>query len=70
MRYGMGPVMRSAGGKPDTAGWIAEVDYMPLPNVKLALRRSVYSRFNGGKTTTTALGATRRTTTAGTCWPG
>ena len=50
MRYGMGPVMGSANGKPDTAGWMAEVNYLPWQNVKLALRRTIYGQFNGGTT--------------------
>ena len=48
MRYGMGPVMGSANGRPDTAGWVAELDYLPVENVKLALRRTAYRKFNGG----------------------
>lgn len=47
MRYGMGPVMGSASGSPDTSGWVAEVDYLPAQNVKLAIRRTVYRKFNG-----------------------
>lgn len=50
MRYGMGPVMGSANGRPDTTGWIAELDYLPVENVKLALRRTAYRKFNGGTT--------------------
>ncbi len=50
MRYGMGPVMGSANGRPDTAGWVAELDYLPVENVKLALRRTAYRKFNGGST--------------------
>lgn len=48
MRYGMGPVMGSANGRPDSAGWVAELDYLPVENVKLALRRTAYRKFNGG----------------------
>lgn len=48
MRYGMGPVMGSANGRPDAAGWVAELDYLPVENVKLALRRTAYRKFNGG----------------------
>ena len=48
MRYGMGPVMGSANGRPDTTGWVAELDYLPVENVKLALRRTAYRKFNGG----------------------
>ncbi|MFZ5546239.1 MAG: hypothetical protein ACOZJZ_22000 [Pseudomonadota bacterium] len=50
MRYGMGPVMGSASGRPDTAGWIAEVNYLPVQNVKLAIRRTAFRKFNGGST--------------------
>lgn len=48
MRYGMGPVMGSANGRPDAAGWVAELNYLPVENVKLALRRTAYRKFNGG----------------------
>ena len=50
MRYGMGPVMGSASGSPDTSGWVAELDYLPMQNVKLAVRRTAYTTFNGGTT--------------------
>jgi hypothetical protein len=50
MRYGMGPVMGSANGRLDTAGWVAELNYLPVENVKLALRRTAYRKFNGGTT--------------------
>ena len=50
VRYGMGPVMGSANGRPDTAGLVAELDYLPVENVKLALRRTAYRKFNGGTT--------------------
>lgn len=48
MRYGMGPGMGSINGRPDTTGWIAEFDYFPVENVKLALRHTAYRKFNGG----------------------
>lgn len=48
MLYGMSePVMGSAAGNPDTRGWAAELNYLPIQNVKLALRYTAYSKFNG-----------------------
>lgn len=48
MLYGMGePIMGSMAGKPDTRGWIGELNYLPLQNVKLALRYTAYNKFNG-----------------------
>jgi hypothetical protein len=41
-------VTTSANGKPDTKGWIAEVDYLPWLNVKLQVQYTAYSKFNGG----------------------
>lgn len=48
IKYGMEtPVMGSATGSPDTMGWIAELNYLPMHNVKLALRYTAYTKFNG-----------------------
>ncbi len=50
MRYEMGPVMGSANGGPDSAGWVAELGHLPVERTssKLALPRTAYRRFNGG----------------------
>lgn len=45
--------MANATGSPDTKGWIAEVDWLPLndmQNLKLGLRYTAYTRFNGAGT--------------------
>jgi len=41
-------VFGSANGSPDSRGWIAELNYIPWQNVKLALQYTAYNRFNGG----------------------
>ncbi len=41
-------VFGSANGSPDSKGWIAELNYIPWQNVKLALQYTAYNRFNGG----------------------
>ncbi|MDA8347233.1 MAG: cytochrome C [Pseudomonadota bacterium] len=43
-------VTSSANGSPDTNGFVAQVDYLPWLNVKLALQYTHYNRFNGGTT--------------------
>ena len=40
-------VVTSATGSPDTRGWMAEVNYLPWLNVKLAAQYTWYSKFNG-----------------------
>jgi hypothetical protein len=40
-------VVTSANGRPDTKGWVAEVDYLPWLNVKLQAQYTGYSKFNG-----------------------
>jgi len=54
-RYGMGGMgmasaMGNARGSPDTRGWMIEANWLPLENrqnVKLGLRYTAYSKFNG-----------------------
>jgi hypothetical protein len=40
-------VITSANGKPDTSGWVAELNYMPWLNTKLTAQFTQYSKFNG-----------------------
>ena len=48
LRYNTGaPVTGSANGSPNNKGWIAELNYLPVQNVKLALRYTAYKEFNG-----------------------
>lgn len=57
LRYNSGaPVMGSINGRPDSRGWIAElnylanVDWMPgVQHAKVALRYTAYTRFNGAR---------------------
>lgn len=46
--YAPGSVFGSANGSPDSKGWVAELDYVPWQNIKIALQYTAYNRFNGG----------------------
>ena len=51
LRYDTGDaVMGSANGSPNSKGYVAEVNYLPIQNVKLALRYTGYQQFNGAST--------------------
>ncbi|HVN42419.1 MAG TPA: hypothetical protein VMT50_06510 [Steroidobacteraceae bacterium] len=41
-------VVTSANNRPDTKGWVAEVNYVPWLNTKFTLQYTGYSKFNGG----------------------
>lgn len=41
-------VVTSASGRPDTRGWMAELNYVPWLNTKLSLQYTAYDKFNGG----------------------
>jgi hypothetical protein len=47
---GAAGVITSASGKPDTRGWIGEVNYLPWLNVKFSVQYTAYTKFNGGST--------------------
>lgn len=53
LKYGTGmapSAMTNATGSPDTRGWMIEADWLPLENrqnVKLGLRYTAYTKFNG-----------------------
>ena len=49
-------VFGSASGSPDSKGWIAELDYIPWQNVKIALQYTAYKRFNGDRDNYDGLG--------------
>ena len=36
--------------RPDSTGWIAELDYLPIQNVRLMLQYTAYNKFNGAST--------------------
>lgn len=40
-------VMGSANGSPNSRGWVAQLDFLPQQNIKLALRYTAYNKFNG-----------------------
>ena len=48
--YAPTPVTGSANGYPDTRGLIFELDYLPHPQVKLALQYTWFIKFNGAHT--------------------
>lgn len=51
LRYNTGDVlMGSTNGSPNTKGWIAELNYLPWQNVKLAVRYTRFQEFNGAST--------------------
>lgn len=50
LRYMMQPVMGSATGSPNTKGWMIDLNYLPVQSVKLALRYTAYTEFNGAGT--------------------
>jgi len=43
-------VVYSANGSPNTSGWVAEIDYLPWLNTKLAVQYTAYNKFNGSST--------------------
>lgn len=51
MRYNTGEmVMGSATGSPNTKGWMIDLNYLPLQNIKLGVRYTRYDKFNGEST--------------------
>jgi hypothetical protein len=48
--YGPAPVSGSANGKPDTKGYVLEVNYLPWLNTKLQAQYVGYQKFNGADT--------------------
>ncbi len=47
--YAPTSVSGSANGKPDTEGYILELDYLPRQNLRLMLQYYAYSKFNGSR---------------------
>ena len=48
LRYSTGEaVMGSANGSPNSKGWVAELNFLPRQDIKLALRYTAYMQFNG-----------------------
>ena len=48
--YPSGVVSGSGNGGPGSRGYVLELDYLPLQNVRLMLQSTAYSQFNGGGT--------------------
>jgi len=50
----------SSSGKPDSAGWLVNANYLPWLNTKFTLQYTMYSKFNGGSSyTSETSGVTR-----------
>jgi len=47
LRYAPAAVVGFANNSPNSNGWIAELNYLPWQNVKLALQYVAYQKFNG-----------------------
>ncbi len=47
--YGPGSVSGSANGSPDSDGYIVELDYLPIQNLRLMLQYYGYGKFNGAR---------------------
>lgn len=48
LRYNTGDALTgSANGSPNSKGYVAELNYLPLESIKLALRYTYYRQFNG-----------------------
>ena len=61
MRYNMGEaVMGSATGSPNTKGWMFDLNYLPLRNIKLGVRYTRYDKFNGESTNYDGFGRNAR----------
>lgn len=46
--YTAAPISGSA-GKPDSDGWIVQVDFLPLQNIQLIVQYTLYDKFNGAR---------------------
>lgn len=46
--YPPGAVTGSAAGSPNSRGYILELDYLPVQNVRLMMQYTAYNQFNGG----------------------
>lgn len=58
--YPPGSVGGSLNGKPNTSGFIPEIDYLPIPNLRLMLQYYDYRKFNGGTTNYDGAGRSAR----------
>lgn len=68
--YAESPVFGFATNKPDSRGWLGELDYIPWQNVKLALQYVRYQKFNGASINYDGAGtnAGNNNTLYGLCW--
>ena len=54
------PVTGSILGSPKTSGFITEIDWLPLRNLRLALQYTAYREFNGRSTNYDSFGRNAR----------
>lgn len=68
--YAASPVFGFGSNKPDSRGWLGEVDYIPWQNVKLLLQYVRYQKFNGASANYDAAGTNARdnNTLYALCW--
>jgi hypothetical protein len=46
--YAPAPVTGSFNGKPNSKGYVVELDYVPVQNIRLMMQYTAYTQFNGG----------------------
>ena len=62
--YDSGKAITGSGnGRPDSAGYILELNYLPRRDIRLVLQFTGYDKFNGARNKTTGSAAMPRTTT-------
>jgi hypothetical protein len=54
------PVMGSANGSPNSKGWLAELNWLPVDYLKLAVRYTAYQQFNGASSNYDGFGRNAR----------
>ncbi|MGA2552796.1 MAG: cytochrome C [Burkholderiaceae bacterium] len=58
--YAPGTVGGSSNGSPSSTGYIVELNYLPIQNVRLMLQYTGYTKFNGGNTNYDGFGRTAK----------
>jgi hypothetical protein len=49
MLYSPSEVSGSNAGNPDSRGFLFELDYLPVDNIRLSVQYIIYDKFNGGR---------------------
>jgi hypothetical protein len=58
--YAPGTVSGSSNGSPSSTGYIVELNYLPVQNIRLMLQYTGYTKFNGGNTNYDGFGRTAK----------